>query len=439
MREDVAESEARAGTPHRRRRLLPTLALLAGAACWAASAWRATRLEALALAGISDDLERGLNARAARKLNDVLASHPASGEANYLLGVAERARGRTAQAMRAWARVPPGSPFAPRAIQGRVELEIERGRLAEAERIVLEARRDPRIEGSGLGLYLGPIYSLQGRADEARRFVEDRWESLDRAGEGGSEEAIHLARLSDELREREVPAETIRSFLDQAGAAAPDDDRVWLGRANLAIRQGDDREAERWLDACRRRRPDDLPVWRARLRRAVAADRFDEVPSALERIPAVKFPLAEAHRIAARLAAHRGDIPREAQALDRLIAEDPTDGPALDRLAELADRSEQPRRAAEIRRRKAEMGRIRDRYQQLLGRNQPLRDAEELARLAQQLGRRFEAGVFLAVAAAVDPAREDLRRERARLRQQAQKAGRDNRTLADLLAVEPAR
>ena len=50
---------------------------------------------------------------------------------------------------------------------------------------------------------------------------------------------------------------------NQAASLAPDDDRVWLGRANLAIRTGAYDEAKRWLDACLKRRPEDVPVWRA--------------------------------------------------------------------------------------------------------------------------------------------------------------------------------
>ena len=41
-----------------------------------------------------------------------------------------------------------------------------------------------------------------------------------------------------ELTFKPNPIENVRAYLDQASKLAPDDDRVWLGRANLAIRTG---------------------------------------------------------------------------------------------------------------------------------------------------------------------------------------------------------
>ena len=128
---------------------------------------------------------------------------------------------------------------------------------------------------------------------------------------------------------------------------APDDDRVWLGKANLAIRAGSYDEAARWLDACLRRRPEDVPVWRARLDWAVATNRVAEAREAAEHLPAEESTPAQVHRLAAWFAARRGDVESERRALERLIAADPADFAALDRLAELADRDGQPDRAAE--------------------------------------------------------------------------------------------
>ena len=59
-----------------------------------------------------------------------------------------------------------------------------------------------------------------------------------------------------------LPIDRIQTALDRAIDQAPQDDRVWLGRAYLALRDGRLAEAQSWLDACRRRRPDDPVVWR---------------------------------------------------------------------------------------------------------------------------------------------------------------------------------
>ena len=90
---------------------------------------------------------------------------------------------------------------------------------------------------------------------------------------------------------------------------------------------------------------------------------------------------------------------RSARRLERLIAADPGDGAALDRLVELALEQGQPNRAAELRRQKTALDPLKSRYKELFLRNQPMRDAAEMARLAEQLGRWFEAKAFWSLAA----------------------------------------
>ena len=289
-----------------------------------------------AMTEIREEMENGRNALAVKALNVVLARRPDSDEATYLLGVCEMARGRTQAADRAFARVLPDSRFAPQAILGRLQLQMERGRHAAAEEIVRDALNDPRVDRSGLPLLLGPIYSQQGRLEETLRLVEGSWEALDRAGEGSSEQAINLIRAHVALRTDPVPIEVIRSALDQAARSAPDDDRVWLGKANLAIRVGSYDEASRWLDACLERRPQDAAVWRARLDWAVATNRVAAVREALEHLPAVEWTPARIQKLAAWFAARRGDVGSERRALEALLATDPADPDALDRLIGLA-------------------------------------------------------------------------------------------------------
>jgi tetratricopeptide (TPR) repeat protein len=143
--------------------------------------------------------------------------------------------------------------------------------------------------------------------------------------------------------------------------------------------------------------------------------------------------------LAAWLAARRGDRAAQRRALERLIAADPADLAAWDRLAELARREGQPDRATELHRRKGAIDQLRACYEKLYQRNQPARDAAEMARLAEQLGRRFEARAFLTVAIAVDPHRDDLRRDFARRERPVPTTPEAAGTLADALAADGAR
>src|SRR5262249_34680351 len=149
--------------------------------------------------------------------------------------------------------------------------------------------------------------------------------------------------------------------------------------------------------------------WRARLNWAVATNRVSDATEALEHLPAQESTPAQVHRLTAWLAARRGDRGGERRALERLVAADPAELDAWERLAELAEQEGQPARAAELRGKKVEIDRLTARYQKLSQRNQPARDAAEMACLAERLGRWFEARAFLTVATTVDPDRDDLR------------------------------
>jgi tetratricopeptide (TPR) repeat protein len=296
-------------------------------------------------------------------------------------------------------------------------MDVERGRLDDAERLVHQALADPRIDATEAALRFTPVYRLEGRVAEAQELIEAAWQARDRAGAAADEPAILLVRLHVEITSRADPVQTIRSILDQAGRLVPEDDRVWLGKANLATRIGAHDEARRWLDACLRRRPDDASVWRARLDWAMASDRVEEARDAMRHLPDAAETPARIQRRAAWLAARRGDPRAERSALESVINEAPADLDAHDRLIALASRDQQPDLADRLRSRKSEIERLEARYQALYRRNQPTRDAEEMARLAEQLGRWFEARGFLIVALAADPGREDLRAALARANQ----------------------
>jgi len=364
--------------------------------------WVEVRRYKSAMAEIEDDIENGRHGTAGRKLTAFLAGKPDSDEANYLLGTCEMARGKTQAADAAWARVSRGSRFAPSAILGSLNIQMELGRLSAAEQLIKDALDDPRVDGSSLPILLGPIYCQQGRLEETLRLIEARWDALYRKDEGATEPAINLIRAHIELRRSPIPIEVTRGVLDEAARRAPDDDRVWLGKANLAIREGSYGDAARWLDDCLRRRPDDEPVWRARLDWAVMTNRVAEAEEAVKHLPADQSTPAKNHTLAAWRAKNRGDEKGEQHALELLIDIDPADFQAFDRLVELAEKHAHSERAAELRRKRSEIARLEARYLKLFDRNQPLRDADEMAHLAEQIGRRFEAKALRTVAQAVN-------------------------------------
>jgi thioredoxin-like negative regulator of GroEL len=415
-------------------RLVLVLAVGAVGLVWGGwKCWEVRRFRK-AMAEIEADVDASRYGLAARNLAALLAWRPDSDQAAFLLGQCERARGRADAAALAWAKVPAGSSFALQATQGRMELEIERGQFARAEQLVKDAMADPRGDKPGLRLLLGPLFCMQGRSEEARRLIEPSWDHLATTGQATSQAAVSLLRLHIDLQRRVIPIEATRAFLDEAAGSAPEDDRVWLGKANLAIRAGSYDEAARWLDACLRRRPDDAPVWRARLSWAMATGRAAEVREALEHLPSAEIKPAQVQKLAAWFAARRGDSQAELQALERVIAIDPADFASLDGLATLVEKAGHPDRAALLRGQKAATRRMEARYWKLYERYQPKRDAVEMAGLAEQLGRPFEAKAFLALAVAVDPHRADLRRDLSRLSQQATSLGEPPPTVAGLLA-----
>jgi tetratricopeptide (TPR) repeat protein len=367
---------------------------------------------------IEADIMAGRYALACRKLEQLLSwKADPKGGLIYLLGSCELARGRLQNAQAAWARVVPGSAFSEKAIRGRVRLFHESGELASAERLIQDAAGDRRNDRTALLVLLVPTFIQQGRIDEAVRLIELRWEDLNRRGEGALEPAILLLRQHIELTSKEVPVETLRAFLDGPARLDPEDDRVWLARANLAIRTGAFDEATRWLDACQRLRENDVPVWRTRLALGIASNQIDLVHQALEHVPTDELTPARFHQINVWIASKRGDRQTKGRELERLLAADPSDLTALDRLAQLADQNGEKVQATELRRKKTEMAGLKAHFRKLHERNQPIRDAMEMAHLAERLGRRFEARVFLTLAVSEEPGRDDLKNDLDRLGQ----------------------
>jgi enediyne biosynthesis protein E4 len=389
--------------------------LLAGLGVAGGWRWWTNRKFRLAIAEINAQMAAGRRGMAARGLTSLLSSTPDPDRVAYLLGACERSRGRADAADEAWARVTPGSSLSARANEARVSLRVDSGRLADAEQLINEAAIDPRNDGTSLYILLVPTYLSQGRLDDARGLIDARLRHLQQIGEQSSHTAIVLARLHFDIEQTSTPVETARAILERAGRQAPDDDRVWLGRANLAIQTGNLDEAARWLDACERRRVSDGPVSRARMRWAMAASQVVPVKEALRQLPASSSAPVEVHHMRAWLARQQGDQAVERQELELALAASPSDRFAIDRLSEMAKVAGQTQRLAELQQHQAEIERMTARYKKLFARNQPIRDSSEMGHLAEKLGRPAEARVYLGVAAAESLHREQARRELDRL------------------------
>jgi enediyne biosynthesis protein E4 len=388
------------------------------------------------LARIEEQIEQGLIARATKELLELSALYPDSGQAAFLLVACEKASGRRQAAAAAWSRVPPSSSFAFRAIESRVEMELEDGRLSEAEQLVLKTCAVRQFVGPDPRILLGAIYSAEGRHEEAMKLIEALWQRHHQAGEAANETAINQLWLYFQLRSNPVPVETVRAVLDQAGRIAPDDDRIWLWKAKLAIRARSEQEAAQWLERCLARRPADPAVWRARLDWAVATNRAPAAREALKHLPAAGWNNSEIEKLTAWFAERRGDDEAERASLAHLIAADPCDFAALDRLIALRLQSGQPDAVAALRHRRDQVARLQARYDKLVKQHQPRRAAAEMGRLAEQLGRRFESRAFLTIALASGRNTPAIRDDLARLAQSSETSASSARTLEERLAPQ---
>ena len=197
------------------------------------------------MAEIESQIVAGRYAIACRDLDQLLAwkSDP-NGGIVYLLGSCELARGRNEAADEAWERVVPGSEFSERAIRGRMRLSIKPAGSPPPSGSSTHAAEDPRNDRTALLILLVPMLGEQGRTTRPTGSSRPAG-NPEPSGRSGLEPAIKLVRLHIDLTLKPTPVEAIRSVLDRAARLAPDDDRVWLGRANLAIRTGAFDEAGR--------------------------------------------------------------------------------------------------------------------------------------------------------------------------------------------------
>jgi tetratricopeptide (TPR) repeat protein len=369
----------------------------------AMGAWFATKaLAARQLRSELRDAKRELAARqvglAKARLARLAKRWPGRGDVEYWLGACEMAAGQNKAALEAWGRVPDESREASLAAfsRGRLALEIGRYGLAETclERTI-RARDEMSEEAWRL---LSLVYWITGRRDDYRSVLQREAER--------KRDPAEILRIFWSLDHDPYQVDGITQALEKAKQSAPDDDRVWLALADLATRVGHFEEADSWLTRCERARPDDPAVWKARLEWAKAADRPDQVARAAGRLPAAGLTKSRVLALRAWLAARTGDRRAERAALDELLALEPGDIAALERLADLAAQDGDQRRVAKLRRRKGDLENATDHYKQLVNRPELAPLAAELARAAEAIGRRYDAKTWWQLAARRDPSLE---------------------------------
>ncbi|HEX8199241.1 MAG TPA: VCBS repeat-containing protein, partial [Isosphaeraceae bacterium] len=145
---------------------------------------------------------------------------------------------------------------------------------------------------------------------------------------------------------------------------------------------------------------------------------------------------AELAALGAWFAARRGDAAAERAALERLLAADPADTAARERLIALV--ALDPDRVAALRRHKTALDHARGRYDEILDRDDrsPLSLADELARLAATLNRPAEARAWADLRLQWTPGDTATRALRARLDRAEGPRLPAGRTLAELLPLD---
>jgi tetratricopeptide (TPR) repeat protein len=383
-----------------RRRILIVLALSVGLALatwFAAREVSARQLQSELRAAQRDFVARHLS-DAKKRLATLAKRWPGRGDVEYWLGACEMAAGQNDAALATWGRVPDAANEAQLAALSRGRLALETGHYRIAETSLERAIRSGNDMSQEARRLLSTLHWMTGRRDLYRAFLHREVERLRHASES--------LRTLWSLDFDPYPIDGFTIALDRARQAAPDDDRVWLALADLAIRAGRFDEADRWLTQCERARPDDGAIWRARLAWAQAAAKPDEVMRSAAHLPASSLPHPRVLELRAWLAAERGDRQAERAALESMLALEPADAVAVERLADLAAQDGEKERVAELRRRKTDIENARESYRQLINRPDLAPLAPELARWAETIGRRFDAKAWWRIAVERDQSLE---------------------------------
>ena len=187
-----------------------------------------------------DQADREIAARrygaARRRLTGISTRWMGPDAVDYRLGLCEGSLGHDEAALEAWGRLPTGSPFAEAAALNSAAVELNRGRFSAAEPILTRALAHPDRQVVTVGKVLSQLLWEQGRADEMRVVIESSWRHASRPDWPRPDEVLGLLRDHIGVDFESLAVDAFRTILERAGRQAPEDDRVWLGWANLAIR-----------------------------------------------------------------------------------------------------------------------------------------------------------------------------------------------------------
>ncbi len=370
------------------------------------------------------EMQAGRYDRARVRLIRLAAARPGDGAVAFELGVCERRLGRREAALAAWSRVPRrNGNEGLRAAVASAQVFIDLGRFADAEEALKDLPQDaPRSvpEAALAQELLAYLDRFEGRNDEIRTHLERAWKRASgRTRQPGWEQVsgtLALLRQYAIVDLEPIAAEEVAATLEAARRKAPEDDRVWLGLANLATREGRLDDAERWLRSCESRRLRDAAVARARLDWAIASGDTDAARATLDSLPDDALAPDRVLAIQAWFASRCRDSSAERQALERLLTLNPGHAEAMERLAELAVMAGDPAAARSLRVKKAELDEIRRLYKLHYFRPKLPEQAPHLARRAEALGRLFEARGWWELLAESRPADRQARDNLIRLR-----------------------
>jgi enediyne biosynthesis protein E4 len=360
------------------------------------------------------EIERGEFVPALRRLESLSAMRPTwaagdDGELNYWLGNSRWGLGRRDEALAAFARVPEGGEYGARCAAFAAEGLLKEGRWRAAEE-----RLERALARGGPGLNdvrdrLDQLYRMQARLDDAARLLRD--------GCAAARDPVRVLRALWVTERGTPPFETIQQALDIGGRLNPNEERVWLGRARVAMRTGRLVEAESWLKRCANPSSDE-PVWRAWLDWARAAERPDVARHALQVIGPQRLGMVDRLSWRAWFAQRSSDVAAERRVLETWLALEPRNPLLLNRLATLATAAAEGEHAAAWRAAKAEVDRAIDAYNQRMTDTDAVSSASErlaLGRLAEAIGRTFDANAWYVLALQADPGNAEAHAARSRL------------------------